>query len=315
MQNTALSGVIGLSRLKQQISRSVVSSRIRHASMGHTLICGAGGCGKSLLARTIAKMLELPFYHIEAAELQSRRIVLDWILKCNGLSGSKSFVLFLDECHRLSVDRQEAFYYPMIERTLEQNGQKIKLNPFTLIGATTRKDMLDQGSFVTRFQNVWDIGRYGFFDILQIIDKAMVREGLVCEVRERCAIASRCLGIPRTAVNLVMKVRDEVLYRHPKDNRVLLRDVLGVFNLEEIDNIGLEKVHLTYLRALAQTPAQPKGLGVLSAMLGRAKPTIEDTVEPILFSLHYVVATPRGRMVTDKGLLHLKGTEVAQKGE
>ena len=101
MQNTALSGVVGLSRLKQQISRSVVSSRLRHASMGHTLICGLGGTGKSLLARTIAKMLELPFYHIEAAELQSRRIVLDWILKCNGLSGSKSFVLFLDEYYIL----------------------------------------------------------------------------------------------------------------------------------------------------------------------------------------------------------------------
>ena len=299
-----LKGIIGLRRLKQQIMRCVVSCRHRSASFPHTLLTGLGGTGKTTIARNIAEMLGIPFFDTEAAELRTRDSVNNWISSNNAKAQGRPFVMFVDEIHRLS-DRQEAFYYPMVDGFVNHNNKKIILNQFTLIGATTRRDMLDQGSFITRFQNVWDIGRYGLADMEKIVRLACENEDLICEAKERSLIARRCLGIPRTAVNLVEKIRDQVLFAHHYDKRVHASDVSVIFNLEEIDCIGLQKAHIRYLLALAQTRSQPKGLGVLSAILGRNKAVVEDTVEPILISLGMISATPKGRILTSKGHDHL----------
>lgn len=296
--------ILGLGRLKQQISRCVVSCKIRHAPFPHSLISGLGGTGKTTIARSIAKMLGYAFFDTEAAELKTRDTALNWLVDCNDKALALPFVIFIDECHRLG-DRQESFYYPMVDRFANRGGKRIRLNSFTLIGATTRRDMLDQGSFITRFQNVWDIGRYSLSDMEMIVRRECGKQGLASEPAERSAISRRCLGIPRRAVGLVEKVRDQVLYAHSGDLLIRSSDVEDVFRLEEIDCIGLEKAHVQYLRALADTRGHPKGLGMLAAILGRAKTVVEDTIEPILISLGFVATTSKGRLITDRGHNHL----------
>lgn len=296
--------MIGLGRLKQQIARCVVSCQIRGVAFPHTLFTGLGGTGKTTMARCIASNLGCHFVETEAADLKTRDHVLDLLLKANTDAGNRSFILFIDECHRL-LALQEALYYPMRDRFVNRGGNKIVLNSWTLIGATTRRDMLDEGSFVTSFQNVWDIGRYSLHDIAALVDREFGKLGLVCWPLERAEIAKRCLGIPRVAVNMVRKIRDQVLFAHPHDPRVSQTDIHEIFALEEIDDIGLTKAHIGYLQALLQSNRQPKGLSVLAALLGRNRAVVEDTVEPMLLSLGMISATPKGRVLTDLGFKHL----------
>ena len=301
----SLGNLVGLMRLKQQVSRSIVSCRIRGATFGHTLLTGLGGTGKTTIARGIAQELGYHFVETEAAELKTRDHVSQILVASNKAAGNRSFLLFIDEIHRLSLERQEALYIPMTNHFVNTQGHRFELKAFTLVGATTRRDMLDAGSFVTRFQNVWDIGRYSLFDMEEIVEREFGRMGLRCYPAERTAVARRCLGIPRVALNLVGKVRDQVLYEHASDLTVYRSDIMKTFSLEELDEIGLNKAHITYLVALLQSNGQPKGLAVLAALLGRNKSVVEDTVEPILLSLGFVSATPKGRILTEKGFRHL----------
>jgi len=297
--------VIGITRLKSQIYRSLVSCQKRGTEFPHSLLTGLGGTGKSKVARCIAGELNRPFCETEAAELGSRQAIADLLLRESSRCTAPYWVLFIDEIHRLSVDRQEDLYYPMKERRVNTSDGSVRLKPFTLIGATTRIDVLDQGSFVTRFQNVWDFCRYPLIDIETIVGKAFGGMGIVCEAAERYAIAKRALGIPRVAISLAEKVRDQVYYAHHELLRVLAEDVRKVFVLEELDTIGLSKAHITYLRALLSAKGSPKGLSVLSATVGRNKNVVEDTIEPILISLGFVSATPKGRVLTELGFRHL----------
>lgn len=300
-----LDNLIGLGRIKQLIRRAIASARIRRVPMGHCIFTGLGGTGKTTLARGIAQALGCHFVETEAAELKTRDHVNALILRADNEAKARgrSLVLFIDELHRLSD--QESLYYPMKEQIVNRGQEKKSINAFTLIGATTRSDMLDQGSLVTRFQNVWDIGRYDLCDMEQIVAREMMRNGVFAAPLERTAVAKRCLGIPRLAVNMVEKVRDQVLYAHPADLRVRREDVVTIFSLEDIDEIGLSRSHLNYMVALLSSNGQPKGIAVLAAILGRQKCVVEDVVEPILISLGFVSATPRGRVLTEKGYRHL----------
>ena len=305
--HNGLNSLVGLWKIKQQIMRSVNSAKLRNAQLGHCLLTGLGGCGKTSIGRCIAQMMNSRFYETEAADIRNRQNIISWILDCS--SKSETFVLFVDEIHRLSHEAQEAFYYPMTDRVVNKDGVKISINPFTLIGATTRRDMLDQGSFVTRFQNIWDVGRYSLPDMETIVYNECVKHGLRCSPVVCHFIASRCIGIPRAAVSLVAKIRDQVLFDHPNSLIITEKDVHTICNLEEIDSIGLNKGHVLYLRALAQSPQHPKGLSVLSALLGQARSVVESSIEPVLLSLGFITATPRGRMLTERGHKHLNFSE------
>lgn len=300
---SSFDGVIGLSRLKACIASCLSSCKIRGAPFPHSLLCGNGGTGKTMIARSIASFLGHTFFEIEAAELRNREVAQKWILDCNDAAKS-SFILFCDEIHRLERT-QEAFYYPMEDRIVNRRQQRIKLHPFTLIGATTRRDKLDQGSFLNRFKNVWDIERYSLYETELIIQRYCKELGLEWEIAEVSSIARRSLGIPRIAKNLTEKVRDQVLHNHPKLLYIKEEDVLNVFAMEEIDDIGLRTVHRMYMEALSRSDI-PKGVGVLSAELGMNRNVVEDSIEPILMTLGYVTATSRGRVLTEKGRKHLK---------
>ncbi len=177
------------------------------------------------------------------------------------------------------------------------------LVPFTLVGATTRLDMLDTHSLVRRFPNRWKIERYNVNHIIDILAGIFDGERLGYGPGELRGIAVRCLGIPRTAHNLAMKVADQVVYRG--GDWIEQRDLDEAFALEGIDSIGLTEDAVKYLSELVAARGSPRGLDYLAGRLSLDGATIEDTVEPLLLYLGFMDRGRGGRIITDAGTQHL----------
>jgi Holliday junction DNA helicase RuvB len=216
-------------------------------------------------------------------------------------------MLFIDEVHRLKLPLQEALYSPMKEWWIPTDRGKQHIPPFSLVAATTRIDMLDANSFVTRFGNCWEIDRYPLTDIERIVAYEFDKQGMQYSAEVVADIAQRCLGVPRIAVTLTDKVRQNTLATGTR--QVTLAHCQRTFELEEIDQLGLDPVHHRYLRILAASKADgkfmPLGIGAISAKMRHHEDMIKGSVEPILLELDFVAPTPRGRVLTESGAKYL----------
>lgn len=304
-----LDSLVGLTREKQRFRVQLARCRMKGFVFPHTLLHGVGGTGKTALARAMAAELGYHLIEVEAAELKNRDAINDLLIAsvAEAHSHHKPLFFFVDEIHRLSKLQQEAFYYPMKEQRIIQviNHRRdvTPLAPFTLVGATTRLDMLDTHSLVKRFPNRWKINRYNVNHIIDILADIFDGEGLGYCPSVLKLIARRCLGIPRTAHNLAMKVADQVAYR--RGHWIESDDLRETFALEGIDSLGLTEDAVGYLRELAAAEGEPRGLDYLAGRLSLDGATIEDTVEPILLYLGFMDRGRGGRVLTRAGLTHL----------
>jgi len=202
-----LDTLVGLTNLKKQARRDIIASKITREPFPHTLISSVGGTGKTAVARACAEDLGYHFIEREAASMNSRSQIIYLLTEADHEAKQKGklLLLFVDEVHRLSLVLQEVFYYPMKEWRVTTKTGMIQFNPFCLFAATTRRDMLDEASFVARFPNKWDIDRYHWTHLKLIVSQYFDKEGIQCNQMELEMIARRCLGIPRQAINLGLK--------------------------------------------------------------------------------------------------------------
>lgn len=303
-----LARIAGLALLKAKIQRAVISCKHRQVPFPHVLLTGLGGTGKTSVAVAIAEELDNFFVRVEAAAFKSRKELVHRMVDASMRAQhcNKTLLFFIDEAHRLSIAMQESLYYPMEEHFVTTANGDISFPPFTLIAATTRAELLDQGSLITRFRRgiTMNIGRYENYEIQQIVVGLFKEMGLCFDPEAVKAVADRCLGIPRNARNLAEKVRDQVIYRGGPFLAVV-EDCKEVFRLEQLDEIGLSPEHLTLLKILFEAKGQPRGLGLISAKLAMSESAVEDTIEPILLSLGFIDHSPRGRILTPEGHRHL----------
>lgn len=304
-----LARIQGLTKEKARIYRAIVSCRKRGTVFPHVLICGLGGTGKSLLAEAIAEELGYHLVVVEAAALPTRQALISRLMRASEESRAlnKTLLFFIDECHRLSIDRQEALYYPMEQHRITTKDGIISFPAFCLVAATTQPQLLDQGSFVTRMERGLRlvIGRYHKNDVMNILITLFKEMDLVYSQGVISAIADRCLGVPRNARNLAEKIRDQVIFRGGT-NVISLGDVDEVIKLEGLDSIGLNENQVELLKILAESKGVPRGRGLLAARLSMSETAIEEVVEPILLSLGFMDHSPRGRILTGSGYNHLK---------
>jgi len=271
----------------------------------HTLLYGVGGTGKTEFARRIGNELSCHFVETHAAAFKKREVLFSALIDHSNEARrqGKPLLLFIDEIHRLSLVLQEGLYQAMKEWWIPTPGGKLRLAPFTLIGATTRFDMLDSNSFVTRFENVWEIQRYKVDEIAIIVADELSRHKMRFSAEVATDIAKRCLGIPRTAINLANKVRRAA--QAAGQSEITLQHCCTTFALEQIDALGLQHVHHRYLEILYATRVDghfsPLGVGAIAAKMRQPEDVIKGSVEPILLELDFVAPTPRGRMMTRKG--------------
>lgn len=313
-----LSSLIGLDKLKRRVRVAVRACAVSGECFPHTLLTSLGGCGKTEFARAIGYELAYHFVETHAAAFKKREQLFEAIIHYSSEAQrlGKPLLFFLDEVHGLRLNLQEALYSVMKEWWIPTDRGKSFIPPFTLIAATTRFDMLDANSFITRFPNVWEINRYSEKDIRKIVAYEFDRLGLRYSYEVVADIAQRCLGIPRIAVTLAKKVRTTTLADGASE--VTLDHTWRTFDLEEIDELGLQPVHRRYLEILAASEVNgkltPMGIGPIAGKMRHHEDMIKGSIEPILLELNMVSPTPRGRVLTKTGKDYL-GCRIFEKRE
>ncbi len=306
-----LADLVGLTRIKQLASVGMLSATARKTVFDHTLLWGLGGTGKTAIARAIGSELGYYFVEVEGAAFRTRGDVLE-CLALSSVAAQKShrtLLLFLDEVHRLHPKIQEALYIPMVESRSTSTDGDIIFPPFTLFAATTRRDMLDERSFVERFPNKWEVTRYKLIHMQEIVAALFRSFSMTCSQELVREVAARCLGIPRIAVNLTKKVRDFTLA--DAQWTVAENHLRQAFALEGIDKVGLSRLHHRYLRVLDES-ASTRGVASIAAQLNQPQALLREYIEPILCELRLIEHGPRGRIITERGRRYIKPMAASQ---
>jgi len=304
-----LSNLIGLTKLKRKVRIQIRACQNSGEIFGHCLIFSIGGLGKTEFARAIGNELSYYWMETHAAAYKKRKQLFDALVhySAEAQKQQKPLLLFLDEVHGLNMNLQEALYSAMKEWWIPTDRGKKHIPPFTLVAATTRFDLLDANSFITRFPNVWEIERYSEEDITNLVAYEFDKNRLGYSYGVVVDIAKRCLGVPRIAVTLAQKVRMTTLA--DGQNTVTLNHTWRTFDLEEIDERGLQPVHRRYLRVLAGSKANgkltPMGIGPIAGKMRQHEDMIKGSIEPILLELSFISPTSRGRIITETGTDYL----------
>ena len=234
MELKGLDKIIGLTLEKEKARIDIVASHRLGEPFPHTLLSGGGGIGKTFFAQCIAEDLKCYFVEKEGAALRSRKDIVELLVESNqrAISRGRKLLLFVDEIHRLTPLQQEVFYYPMIEWRLDWGDQWYKIRPFTLMGATTHLDELDEHSFQKRFQNIWEIKAYSTSYMARIISGLLSEHRIRHQWQDLLRVAAVCDGIPRTAKRLCLKLRNHCVASGRSN--LTSTDIDRVFQLEGI---------------------------------------------------------------------------------
>ena len=296
-----LNDLLGLTKLKRKASIDIQASLRSGEPFPHTLLYGIGGTGKTAFARAIGAELGYHFVEVEGIVFKHREILVEHLRRSSidAQRSGKILLLFIDEVHRLSLPVQEALYVPMKEWRITSEAGDITFPRFSLIAATTRFDKLDTNSFVKRFDNLWELGRYPWDEMELIVAAELKKNGLGFSYLVVKEIAKRCLGVPRVAVSLVKRVyRSSIAAGHQE---VSLADVKGTFMREELDGRGLSPSHRRYVEILFKNGPNPMGLGVIASKMSTNDDMVSGSIEPILLELDFVSQGSRGRVLTEEG--------------
>ena len=298
---------VGQRDLVERLSIALQAVKQRREPMEHVLLHGPPGLGKTTLA------------HIIASEMGSRAHITSGpaLTKAFSLVGTLTGmqahdVLFIDEIHRLPAAVEEYIYPAMedcrIDFTVDSgmHGRVITLalKPFTLIGATTRAGLLS-GALRSRFGIVHHLRFYQHDDLLVILRRsAALLEMRSVKDESLMLIAQRSRGTPRVANRLLRRVRDFAQVRAAgRVDPAVVNDALA---LEGVDELGLDELDRTYLRALATTyQGGPVGLEAIAATIAEDSGTLEDVVEPYLLQIGYLARTRQGRRLTPAAAAYL----------
>jgi Holliday junction DNA helicase RuvB len=302
----ALEEFVGQAEARANLRVFIESARMRGEAMDHTLFHGPPGLGKTTLAQIMARELGVGF-RMTSGPVLAKPGDLAAILT----NLEPRDVLFIDEIHRLSPVVEEVLYPAMEDFALDlvigegpaARTVRIELQPFTLVGATTRLGLLttplrDRFGIPTRLQF------YTEDELDLIVQRGARLLGVQAEAQGTREIARRARGTPRVAGRLLRRVVDFVLVEGDGcltkaiADRALTR--LGV------DHLGLDGADRRYLLLLAENyGGGPVGVETIAAALSEARDAIEEVIEPYLLQQGLIQRTPRGRMLAAKAWRHL----------
>ena len=284
----------------------VKAARLRAEALDHVLLHGPPGLGKTTLSNIIANELGVGFKITSGP-------VLDKPGDLAGLLTSlePNDVLFIDEIHRLSPVVEEYLYSAMedyridimIDKGPSARSIQIDLNPFTLVGATTRSGMLT-APLRARFGINMHLEYYDNEVLTRIISRSADILGVPCDYEAANEIARRSRGTPRIANALLRRVRDFAQVKGTGDiNLEIARYALEALN---IDRYGLDEIDNKILCTIIDKfSGGPVGLGTIATAIGEDPGTLEEVYEPFLIKEGFLKRTPRGREVTELAYKHL----------
>ena len=300
---TTLDQYLGQAELLERLGVALEAAKERKDPMEHVLLYGPPGLGKTTLAHVIANELGTRVWVTSGPALTKGSDLVGTLTRMEPHD-----VLFIDEIHRLPASVEEYIYPAMeeykIDFTLDSGLHSrvvtYALQPFTLIGATTRAGLLT-AALRSRFGIVHNIRFYECDELAAILRQAVTKLGMGEVDQESLdCIASRSRGTPRVALRLLRRVRDYSQVRCDKQIDPSVVD--KALQLEGIDSVGLDALDRAYLEILVSIyEGGPVGVEAIAATMGEDAGTLQDVVEPYLLQAGYLARTRQGRKITRSG--------------
>ena len=301
-----LDDFVGQAEARANLKVFIQSARQRGEAMDHTLFYGPPGLGKTTLAQIMSRELGVNF-RMTSGPVLAKAGDLAAILT----NLEERDVLFIDEIHRLNPVVEEVLYPAMEDFELDlvigegpaARTVRIELQPFTLVGATTRLGLLttplrDRFGIPTRLQF------YTEDELHKIVSRNAHKLGAPADEGGAREIARRSRGTPRIAGRLLRRVVDFAVVEG--DGRVTRELADHALTRLGVDNLGLDGADRRYLKLIAENYAGgPVGIETIAAALSESRDALEEVIEPFLLQQGLIQRTPRGRMLAQKGWTHL----------
>lgn len=315
LRPSRLEDVVGQRAVVERLSILLEATKKRREPLGHLLLDGPPGLGKTTLATVIPRELGTELQITAGPSLSAPKDLLPYLT--NASHGS---VLFIDEIHRMPPAVEE-FIYPAMEDFrvditlgdgLNARTINMKLQQFTVIGATTRSGMLT-APLRDRFVNREHLDFYTTEELATIVRRNAGKLRSVIEDEAAHEIALRARGTPRKANNWLRWTRDFADAR--ADGRITLEVARAALRMKGVDGAGLEEQDRRYLETIIRVfGGGPAGVQAIGHTMNIPADTLEDEVEPYLLREGFIQRTPRGRTITSRALSHLESMGSSIRG-
>ena len=298
-----LSGYIGQKTIVDNIKVYMEAAKRNDRQLDHLLLAGPPGLGKTTLSQIVANEMGVKIFITSGPAIEKKGDLAGLLT-----SLKEKDVLFIDEIHRLNASVEESLYSAMedfffdimLGEGAHAKSMRLPIEPFTLIGATTKTGSLSS-PLRDRFQIVFRMDYYSVEELQKIVERSSEILSIKTSTEGAHEIARRSRGTPRIANRILKRIRD---FAQIKGNGTIDLEITRyALNQMEIDEDGLDQMDRTILMTIVDSfNGGPVGVEAISASVSEEKRTIEEVYEPYLIKSGFIARTPKGRIITKKTL-------------
>ncbi|HSW59629.1 MAG TPA: Holliday junction branch migration DNA helicase RuvB [bacterium] len=298
-----LSGYIGQKTVVENIKIYIEAAKRNDRQLDHLLLAGPPGLGKTTLSQIVANEMGVKIFITSGPAIEKKGDLAGLLT-----SLKEKDVLFIDEIHRLNASVEESLYSAMedfffdimLGEGAHAKSMRLPIEPFTLIGATTKTGSLSS-PLRDRFQIVFRMDYYSVEELKRIVERSSEILGIKTSSEGALEIARRARGTPRIANRILKRIRD---FAEIKGDGTIGLDITRyALDQMEIDEDGLDQMDRTILLTIIESfNCGPVGVESIAASVSEEKRTLEEVYEPYLIKSGFIARTQKGRVVTKKAL-------------